>query len=45
MPAVSVKDVNAHEFIKTYAEYLEKSGRIEVPPWVDVVKTGFRYHF
>ena len=40
MPAVTVKDVNAHEFIKAYSAYLKRSGKLEVPKWVDLVKTG-----
>jgi small subunit ribosomal protein S19e len=37
---VTVKDVSAHEFVKTYAAYLKRTGRLEVPKWVDLVKTG-----
>lgn len=37
---VTVKDVNPHEFIKAYAEYLKRTGKIEVPKWVDLVKTA-----
>ena len=37
---VTVKDVKAQEFIKAYAAYLKRTGRLEVPKWVDVVKTG-----
>merc|ERR1712224_449322 len=40
MPGVTVKDVDAHQFIKAYAEFLKKSGKIEVPAWSDTVKTG-----
>ena len=36
----SVKDVVAIDFIKAYAEHLKKSGKLEIPEWVDVVKTG-----
>jgi len=37
---VTVKDVNPHEFIKAYAAYLKRTGKIEVPKWVDLVKTA-----
>jgi ribosomal protein S19E (S16A) len=40
MPSVTVKDVDPHVFIKTYAAYLKRSGKLEVPKWVDLVKTG-----
>eukprot|EP00126_Sphaerothecum_destruens_P003114 Sdes_comp16631_c0_seq3m5935 len=40
MPGVTVKDVNAHQFVKTYAQFLKKSGKITVPKWADIVKTG-----
>ena len=36
----SVKDVVAIDFIKAYAEHLKKSGKLEIPEWVDVVKTA-----
>lgn len=36
----SVKDISAAEFIKAYAAHLKKSGRIELPEWVDYVKTA-----
>ncbi|KAI8812160.1 40S ribosomal protein S19-A [Cladochytrium replicatum] len=37
---VTVKDVNPHTFIAAYAGYLKRTGKLEVPKWVDVVKTG-----
>lgn len=37
---VTVKDVAAQEFIKAYSAYLKRTGRLEVPKWVDLVKTG-----
>merc|ERR1739844_28881 len=37
---VTVKDVNAHDFIKALAAFLKKSGKLKVPDWVDLVKTG-----
>jgi small subunit ribosomal protein S19e len=27
-------------FIKAYAAYLKRTGKLEVPKWVDLVKTG-----
>ena len=36
----NIKDVVPIEFIKAYAEQLKKSGKLVVPEWVDVVKTG-----
>ncbi|GIY13327.1 40S ribosomal protein S19 [Caerostris darwini] len=40
MPSTSVKDVNQHDFVKALAAHLKKSGKLKVPDWVDVVKTG-----
>eukprot|EP00026_Physarum_polycephalum_P015192 Phypoly_transcript_15818.p1 GENE.Phypoly_transcript_15818~~Phypoly_transcript_15818.p1 ORF type:complete len:124 (+),score=16.58 Phypoly_transcript_15818:263-634(+) len=37
---VSVKDVPPADFINAYAKYLKKSGNVELPKWVDIVKTG-----
>ena len=31
---------SAHEFIVAYASHLKRSGKLEVPVWVDLVKTG-----
>ncbi|XWS69643.1 hypothetical protein CRYUN_Cryun04dG0196600 [Craigia yunnanensis] len=36
----TVKDVSPHEFIKAYAAHLKRSGKIELPPWIDIVKTA-----
>eukprot|EP01015_Nassula_variabilis_P033697 TRINITY_DN8146_c0_g1_i6.p1 TRINITY_DN8146_c0_g1~~TRINITY_DN8146_c0_g1_i6.p1 ORF type:complete len:157 (+),score=37.98 TRINITY_DN8146_c0_g1_i6:153-623(+) len=38
--AVTVKDVPPQDFIRHYAEYLKKNNKLEVPNWVDIVKTG-----
>ncbi|KAF6757347.1 ribosomal protein S19e [Ephemerocybe angulata] len=35
-----VRDISAEEFIKAYASHLKRSGKLEVPTWVDIVKTG-----
>lgn len=40
MPSVTVKDVDAHAFVRAYAAYLKRSGKLEIPKWVDIVKTG-----
>jgi small subunit ribosomal protein S19e len=40
MHGTTVKDVNSHDFIKAYAAYLKRTGKLEIPKWVDVVKTG-----
>ena len=40
MSQATVKDVQADAFIKAYAALLKRSGRLTVPKWVDLVKTG-----
>lgn len=35
-----VKDVNAHAFVKAYAAFLKKSGKIAVPKWTELAKTA-----
>ncbi|KAI8614730.1 40S ribosomal protein S19-A [Chytriomyces sp. MP71] len=40
MAGVTVKDVSAHSFVKAYAAYLKRTGKLEVPKWVDIVKTS-----
>eukprot|EP00128_Syssomonas_multiformis_P014900 Colp12_sorted_trinity150504_noHs@481 len=40
MTGVTVKDVNSHEFVRKYADFLKKSGKVHVPVWADLVKTG-----
>jgi len=37
---VTVKDVAAKDFVVAYAKYLKRSGKIDVPKWADIVKTG-----
>ncbi len=37
---VTVKDVASDLFIKEYAAYLKKAGKLRTPKWVDYVKTG-----
>ena len=31
---------SAEAFISAYASHLKRSGKLEVPTWVDLVKTG-----
>ncbi|CAI9766777.1 unnamed protein product [Fraxinus pennsylvanica] len=38
--AKTVKDVSPHEFVKAYAGHLKRSGKMELPEWTDIVKTG-----
>lgn len=38
----TVKDVPAAEFISAYAAHLKRVGNVELPEWVDTVKTGSR---
>lgn len=40
MPGVTVRDVAPDVFITAYAAFLKRSGKLEVPTWVDTVKTG-----
>uniref|UniRef100_A0A2L2Y3J0 Ribosomal protein S19 n=1 Tax=Parasteatoda tepidariorum TaxID=114398 RepID=A0A2L2Y3J0_PARTP len=40
MPSTSVKDVKQHDFVKALSAHFKKSGKLKVPEWVDVVKTG-----
>merc|ERR1712021_250943 len=40
---VTLKDVPANDFIAAYADFLKRTNKIELPKWVDLVKTG-HYH-
>ncbi|ODQ66633.1 ribosomal protein S19e [Nadsonia fulvescens var. elongata DSM 6958] len=40
MPGVSVRDVPAQQFIDAYASFLQRQGRLEVPGYVELVKTS-----
>merc|ERR1712048_1450934 len=40
---VTLKDVPANDYIAAYADFLKKTNKIELPKWVDLVKTG-HYH-
>merc|ERR1712032_573382 len=37
---VGVKDVTAAAFIDAYAAFLKRGGKVDVPMWSDIVKTG-----
>ncbi|KAL7750073.1 Protein component of the small (40S) ribosomal subunit [Sorochytrium milnesiophthora] len=37
---VNVRDVSAPDFIRAFAAHLKKGGKLAVPTWVDLVKTG-----
>merc|ERR1712224_828809 len=39
-PISGVKDVSAHDFINAFSQHLKRQGKIEIPKWVDYVKTG-----
>jgi small subunit ribosomal protein S19e len=36
----SVRNVPASLFISMYADFLKKSGRVELPSWLNIIKTG-----
>nr|CAH7718291.1 unnamed protein product [Callosobruchus chinensis] len=40
MPSVTLKDVDQHKFVKAFASFLKKTGKLRVPEWVDLVKTS-----
>ena len=40
MTGVNVRDMSAQVFIKEFAFHLKKSGKLNVPQWADIVKTG-----
>lgn len=40
MAGVIVRDVDAAKFVKAYAAHLKRGGKLAVPSWVDIVKTG-----
>ncbi|ROT42043.1 ribosomal protein S19e [Sodiomyces alkalinus F11] len=37
---VTVRDVDAQKFITSYAAFLKRQGKLPIPGWVDIVKTG-----
>lgn len=40
MTGATVRDVDAAKFVKAYAAHLKRGGKVAVPAWVDLVKTG-----
>ena len=40
MPGTTVKDVAAHDFVRAYAAFLKRSGKITPPKWAELVKTA-----
>lgn len=40
MPGFTVRDVDAQKFVQAYAAHLKRSGKLAVPAWVDMAKTG-----
>ncbi|CAK9823818.1 40S ribosomal protein S19a [Anthophora retusa] len=40
MPSVTLKDVDQHKFVKAFAAFLKKTGKMRVPEWVDIVKSA-----
>ncbi|XP_054261100.1 40S ribosomal protein S19-like [Macrosteles quadrilineatus] len=40
MPSVTLKDVDQHKFVKAFSDFLKKTGKMKVPDWVDIVKSG-----
>jgi small subunit ribosomal protein S19e len=36
----TVRDVDAQAFVKAYAAHLKRGGKVDVPKWADLVKTG-----
>lgn len=37
---ISIRDVPAQDFINAYAQFLQRQGKLEVPGYVDIVKTS-----
>merc|ERR1712000_53177 len=40
MGGVTVRDVDAQKFIVAYADFLKRQGKLQIPGWVDTVKTS-----
>ena len=38
--AITLKDVDPSKWVGAYASHLKKEGKLQVPKWVDIVKTG-----
>ena len=39
---VTLKDVDSEKFVTLYSAYLKKQGKVPVPKWVDIAKTGIQ---
>jgi len=37
---ITLKDVSSKHFIKAYSSYLKRTGKVNVPKWSNIVKTG-----
>merc|ERR1711988_1741543 len=37
---VTLKDVSAEAFIKEFAAHVKRSGKVELPSWHNIIKTG-----
>ncbi|KAL9615876.1 MAG: hypothetical protein Q9160_009185 [Pyrenula sp. 1 TL-2023] len=37
---VTVRDVDAQKFINAYSDFLKRQGKLQIPGWVDTVKTS-----
>lgn len=40
MVGISLRDVPAQQFIDTYAQFLQRQGKLEIPGYVELVKTS-----
>ena len=36
----TLKDVSSHDLVLAFAQHLKKEGKMQVPKWVDLAKTG-----
>eukprot|EP00811_Abedinium_folium_P016375 NODE_25316_length_591_cov_6.778017.p1 GENE.NODE_25316_length_591_cov_6.778017~~NODE_25316_length_591_cov_6.778017.p1 ORF type:complete len:153 (-),score=50.73 NODE_25316_length_591_cov_6.778017:132-590(-) len=39
-PVKTLKDMSAEDFIKHFSQHLKRQGKLLLPPWADIVKTG-----
>ena len=37
---MTLKDLEAEQFIEAFSQHLKRQGRMEMPKWMDIVKTG-----
>lgn len=38
--SITLKDVDQHKFVKAFSAFLKKTGKLDVPDWVDLVKSA-----